>query len=443
MANIKEFCGYRYNPEKNPRLGSVMAPPYDTVSDSEREDYYTADEHNIIRISKGKSFDTDTDENNCYTRAAENLQKWIKEGILIKEEKPVIYLYEQRVKYNETTFINHGIVARLELSEISDGEVVTCELPSVTATEDRYSLISAINANVDMINCMYIDPEKSLSSIETSYTDSVPDIAFTTEEKIIDTMTDHRLWLIDDEKTINYIKDIMKNKTFFITDGHNRYATAMEYRNYCREHDKSYTENSGCNYIMAFCANAFGNRMVQLPVHRMLSSNKKFNEEFFIACAQDYFKVEKIIVDTAVDNINDIMKKQIATVRMETRFAVYCGDNYFYRLTLTDKSIVKRLMPDKSSAFCALDVTVFNKLIIEDILNISEDKYDEYIKYTKRSTKGVNAVKNGEASCLFVLNPVKAEQIREVALSGEVMPDRSIYIFPKPATGVIINKLDE
>ena len=136
------------------------------------------------------------------------------------------------------------------------------------------------------------------------------------------------------------------------------------------------------------------------------------------------------------------MKKQIATVRMETKFAVYCGGEYFYRLTLTNKNLVKALHPDKSSAYCALDVTVFNKLILEDIFNISEEKYDDYVQYTKRSSKGVNAVKNHEASCLFVMNPVKAEQIREVALSGEVMPDRSIYIFPKPATGVIINVLD-
>lgn len=443
MANIKEFCGYRYNPEKKQTLGAVMAPPYDTISDAEREDYYAADEHNIIRISKGKSFPDDNETNNCYTRAADFLKTWTDDEVLIKEDKPVLYLYEQRVKYNETVFINYGIVARLELSELSEGDIVTCELPSVTATQDRYNLISAIRANVDMINCMYIDPEKSLSSLENSYSDKTPDFAFTTEEKIIDTMTDHRLWIIDDKATIDYIKDIMKTKTFFITDGHNRYATALEYRNYCKKHDKNYTENSGCNYIMAFCANAFGNRMVQLPVHRVLSSKKKFNEDFFIACAQEHFKVEKIIVDTSVDNISEIMKKQIATMRMETKFAVYCGDNYFYRLTLTDKNIVKSLMPDRSSSFCALDVTVFNKLIMEDILGIPEDKHNDFIEYTKRTTKGVNAVKNQEASCLFVLNPVKAEQIREVALSGEVMPDRSIYIFPKPATGVIINNLDE
>ena len=101
---------------------------------------------------------------------------------------------------------------------------------------------------------------------------------------------------------------------------------------------------------------------------------------------------------------------------------------------------MKNYISDKSMAYGSLDVTVFNKLILEDIFNIFEEDYDKYVTYTKRASKGVASVNNGEVSCMFILNPVKAEQIREVALSGDVMPDRSIYIFPKPATGVIINK---
>ena len=89
-----------------------------------------------------------------------------------------------------------------------------------------------------------------------------------------------------------------------------------------------------------------------------------------------------------------------------------------------------------------MDVVVFNKLILEDILNIAEEDYDEYLMYTKRATKGVKAVNDKEASCLFVLNPIKAEQIREVALAGDIIPGRAIYIFPKPATGVIIHKFE-
>ena len=440
MANIKAFCGYRYNPDKIENLGLVMAPPYDTVSDEERIEYCNAEKHNIINISKGIETDSDTETNNVYTRAADYLNKWIEEQVLIKDEKPTLYLYEQRVKYKETMFVNHGIVSLLELSELQDNEVLTCEMPSVVTTKDRYNLLSATNANVDMISCMYIDPEKNLSSLITELSDKTPDMEFTTDEKIIDAMTIHKIWTITDTKTIDFICDSMKSKTLFITDGHNRYATALEYKKYCKEHDKNYTEDSGCNYIMAWCTNAFGNRMVQLPVHRMLTTEKNFNEDFFIACAQDNFKVEKIIVDTAIDDMTETMKKQIATVRMDTKFGVYCGGNYFYRLTLPDKKIMKNYFPEKSSAYCNLDVAVFNKLILEDIFNICEDDYDKYIKYTKRASKGVAAANNKEISCLFILNPVKAEQIREVALSGDVMPDRSIYIFPKPATGVIINK---
>ncbi len=440
MANIKAFCGYRYNTEKIDNLGLVIAPPYDTVSDEELNIYYNANEHNIIKVSKGISADDDNENNNVYTRAADYLNKWIEEDILIRDEKPALYLYEQRVNYNDTMFVNHGIVSLLELSELQDNEVLTCELPSVTTIADRYNLLSATNANIDMISCMYIDPEKNLSSLLAELSDEDPDMEFTTEEKVIDAMTTHKIWTITDTKTIDFITESMKSKTLFITDGHNRYATALEYKKYCKENDKNYNENSGCNYIMAWSTNAYGNRMVQLPVHRMLSSEKKFNEDFFIACAQDNFKIEKIIVDTSFDDITDTMKKLISTARMETKFGVYCGGNYFYRLTLQDKNIMKTILPDKSTAYGNLDVTVFNKLILEDILNIKKEDYDKYIKYTKRATKGTLAVSNKEVSCLFILNPVKAEQIREVALSGDVMPDRSIYIFPKPATGVIINK---
>lgn len=440
MANIKAFNGYRYNHEKIENLGSVMAPLYDTISDDERDMYFNSNEHNITRISKGISKETDNEDDNIYTRARDYLKKWIEDDILIRDEKPSLYLYEQRVNYNDTMFVNHGIVSLLELSELQDNEVLTCELPTVTTIQDRYNLLSATNANVDMISCMYIDPEKNLSSLLTKISDREPDMEFTTQEKVIEAMTTHKIWTITDTKTISFITQSLKNKTFFITDGHNRYATALEYKKYCKENDKNYNENSGCNYIMSWSTNAYGNRMVQLPVHRLLTNEKKFNEDFFIACAQDNFKIEKIIVDTSFDDITETMKKLIHTSRMETKFGVYCGGNYFYRLTLTDKGIMKKLLPDKSSAYGNLDVTVFNELILGDILNIKKEDYDKYIKYTKRASKGTAAVNNNEVSCLFILNPVKAEQIREVALSGDVMPDRSIYIFPKPETGVIINK---
>ena len=75
MANIKAFCGYRYNPKKINNIGDVMAPPYDTVSDEEQENYANASAYNIIRVSKGAKTDSDNETNNVYTRAANHLTK--------------------------------------------------------------------------------------------------------------------------------------------------------------------------------------------------------------------------------------------------------------------------------------------------------------------------------------------------------------------------------
>lgn len=419
-----------------------MAQPYDTVSDEEQKEFYEANENNIIRISKGMKFDTDTDTDNCYTRADGYLRDWIERDILKREGKRVIYLYEQRVQRKMTVHVNHGIVSLLELCDITDGsgDVMFCEKPQKEIKQDRYDLISSINANVDMINCMYIDPEKSLWSVINEITDELPDMEFSTYEKVIDDMTIHRIWVIEYDETIHYIQKLLENKTMFVLDGHNRYATALEYRNYCREHDPSYTPDSPCNYIMTFAVNAYGNRTMQLPVHRIIDIEKMITPERFIACAQDHFKVEKIIVDTAIDDFVETFKKQISTVRMENKIGVYFGGNYFYRLTFTDKEYLKLVCPDCSDVYRGLDVVVLNEMILKDILNLHEESFEEYIRYTKSATKGVDQVKKGKARCVFVMNPVKAEQIREIAMSGEIMPDRSIYIFPKPATGAIINK---
>ena len=84
MAKIKAFKGYRYNSSKIENIGSAMVPPYDTISDEEQLEYYNSSEYNIIRISKGLKNDNDKETDNCYTRAGEYLEKWIKEDILIR-----------------------------------------------------------------------------------------------------------------------------------------------------------------------------------------------------------------------------------------------------------------------------------------------------------------------------------------------------------------------
>ena len=443
MADIKEFAGYRYDSEKCGEPGSVMAVPYDIMNDEDRQKFYDKNEFNIVRVSNGLEKDSDSETGNKYTRAKEYLADWIKKGILKKETKPAIYLYEQHSIYKNTVFINHGMAALLRLEDLGeDSSVKVCEETKTDFMEDRYNLLKNIKANVDMINCMYIDSERPLTHLMNEISEGKPDMEFKMKEKITGEMTENRLWVIDDEERIEFIKNSMKHTKLFITDGHNRYQAALKYMKECKEKNPNHTGEEAYNYILAFMNNAYGDSLVQLPVHRILSAKKKFSEDYFIACAQEHFKVEKIIVDVGNDELTETMKKQIETARRKNIIGIYCGGNYFYRLTLTDLDYVKSILPNHSEEYCMLDVTILNRLLLGELLNISSDNYEEYISYTRRATKGVELVEKKEAACLFVLNTVKAERICEVVDSGEKMPKRSIYIFPKAATGVVINKID-
>lgn len=435
MADIKAFKGYMYNSSKISDLGMVMSPPYDSLLPEEQDELYSRHEYNAVRLTKGKKLDTDSADDNSFTRAANYLSNWIKDGIIVEDEEPAIYLYEQEVEFNHTTYSSKGFVALLKLEAFGE-HVLTCEDTTPVNKKDRYELLSRTRANFNMISSLYIESEKHLSRLMTEIADSPSDVSFTAPGG-----AKERLWRITDKKKIEFIVNALKPHTLYITDGQNRYETSLKYRAECIKNNPNHTGNEPYNYIMTLLTNAYDDSIVHIPFHRLIKFKKEFNESFFAAACQDNFKIEKIIVDTDTSDFVDTIKKQIVTTGSENRIALYGGGEYFYRLTLKDGVSLKNALPEKSDAYLSLDVTVLNKLILEDILNISPEEMDERIHYTKSVTEGLELVKKGEYGCLLAINPVRTEQIRAVAKSGDKMPPHSICVFPKPVTGVLFNLL--
>jgi uncharacterized protein (DUF1015 family) len=176
-----------------------------------------------------------------------------------------------------------------------------------------------------------------------------------------------------------------------------------------------------------------------MPVHREVKC-KRFREDYFVAGVQDHFKIEKIIVDSDGMSIAETMKRQIATTRSETRIAAYCGGDYFYRLILKDKDYIKNeIYPEMSKAYCGIDIVVLNKLIIDDVLHIKDEEYDERVNATRSHSSCLKSVQNGDYDIMFIMNPVKSEQIKNVTAAGEKLPEATVSVFPKPSVGVLIN----
>lgn len=444
MVNIIPFKGYRFNSEKISNPGAVMAPPYDTISRNEQDELYSRDEYNIVRLNKGIRYDSDNDVENCFTRSAKLLREWIDKNILTEEEDTAFYLYEQRVIYKNATYANLGLVGLLELQDLNNGNILQCEKSNEKSKPARMELLKHTKSNFSMINCIYMEYEKTLMNKLNEITEkSKPDMEFKTHETIIGEDVSQRVWVIKNPETISFIQNILKNHTFYIADGQTRYDVSLAYKKECEKNNPNHTGEEPYNYIMALFTNAFDDGLIQLPVHRLVKFKKRFAEDFFVACAQDYFKVEKIIVDTASEEFAETMKRQIATARKENRFAIYCGGNYFYRLTLKAPEHIKELLQDASDAYCSLDVTVLNQVILKELLNIDDTEMNECVSYTTRSTYGMEQVKSGEYGCLIVVNPVRASQICGVATAHERMPERSMFIFPKASTGVVVYSMKE
>ena len=144
MAEIKGYKGLRFNCEKAGKIEELVCPPYDIISDQQREEYIKTNPNNIIRLELPKGDDK-------YNKAAEILKDWLEKGILVKEDKPAIYIYEEEfTAYGERKAIK-GIICRVKLEELSKGIILPHEFTLSKAKEDRLNLMKATNCNFSQI----------------------------------------------------------------------------------------------------------------------------------------------------------------------------------------------------------------------------------------------------------------------------------------------------
>ena len=104
---------------------------------------------------------------------------------------------------------------------------------------------------------------------------------------------------------------------------------------------------------------------------------------------------------------------------------------------------MEKLMPTASKALRELDVSVLHTLVLERIFGIDKENManQKNLTYTRVLDEAIEAVDNGSADCSFILNPPRGSEIRDVALAGEKMPQKSTYFYPKLTTGLVMNKI--
>ena len=426
MANIKAFRGMRYNTEKAGKLAELCCPPYDIISESERLAFIDSNEYNVIRLELPK------DGDDVYRTAGEVLDAWRKQGVLIHEDKPAVYIYEEEFNaYNKRRSIK-GIIARVKIEEFSKGVILPHEFTLSKAKADRFNLMKATNCNFSQIYALYMDEEHTTLNTIDALSAGDPDCKFTDGDRIT-----HKLWIITDEDVIAKLVADFAGRRLYIADGHHRYETALNYRDYCRENGIS-KPGDPQDYQMIYLVDMEHPGLVVFPTHRMVRDLKKFDRNNVLSACEQYFEI------TCYKNVSNLNSKLSEQYKLGKKaFAFYVGKGEWYLLVLRDIEVMNKALPGLSPASRQLDVSVLHTLILEKVMGIDKENMANQtnLTYTKFFEEAIMKVDSGEFQCSFILNPTRVTEIRDVAAAGEKMPQKSTYFYPKMITGMVMNDL--
>lgn len=419
---IKPLNALVYNQEKI-NIKDVIAPPYDVISEKYRDELYQRSPYNITRLILSNA-------ENPYNDAAESFHKWIEENILIKTDKPVILYLLQKYRLNGKEITRKGFIARNKIEDFSTGNILPHEFTMSGPKEDRLKLTKACRANFSQIFMVYSDPEKQIeNAVDIS---SNPFIDVTDDNSVRNIV-----WKIEDEKTISLVENVLKDKTLLIADGHHRYETALNYRNFLGE-------NAGeANYVMSYFTNMDDDLLIY-PTHRIIT--KWIEPYVLLETVKKYFDVKDYTFTGA--NKAEVKQEFLKAIEKSSKDKISMGlymknVNKFYLLALREdvNSILDEYnVPD---VLKTLDLTVLHKVILTKELGFTEDEQmaQDGIKYIKVENEAFDMIDLGKAEASFIMAYPKIEDIKRISTAGYRMPQKSTYFYPKLLSGIVINPL--
>jgi uncharacterized protein (DUF1015 family) len=443
MAEIHPFRAFRFDTNRVP-LDQVLTQPYDKITPAMQERYYAASPYNLIAIEKGKVLPEDSPQNNVYTRAARKLEEWIAEKILVQDDAPGIYIYSQAylVPGTQAHRVRIGFIA-LGRIEDYDAHVVFRHERTLSAPKaDRIELLRHTRAQTGQLFMLYDDPERSIETwLEDAARKSAP-IELRDEFGVT-----HQLWRVAETSLSRRIQMKMATKKLIIADGHHRYETALNYRDECRARLGKADPLAAHEFAMMTFINTHSRGLTILPTHRLIRNVADFHFERFRRAMGAFFDWYSYPFQNAEERAASYaeFRKDFAGQNHGRRaIGIYAGGGAFYLFVLRRDADLELLLPDVSQAQRGLDVVLLHRLILEKGLGITAEAVaaENNLSYVREMDAAIAAVDRGEAQLACLLNPVRVQQVVDIALAGEVLPQKSTDFYPKLLSGLAIYQVE-
>lgn len=467
METVVPFRAWRFDTHKAGELDRLVAPPYDVIDPGLQSRLYARSPHNVVRIDFGMTTPGDNECDSRYTRAASQISEWKQAGILVRDPQPSLTFVEEVFTGpdgRERT--RHGFLGLMKLYDFEAGVVYPHENTLSGPKEDRFRLLTATDMSLSPVFLLYDLPGDEITTAWRAGCGMREPEAVILDPEARPESTVTRLWTSSDTDLLELVQRTLADAKFIIADGHHRYETALRYQKY--HHDQmdhrdqiggeaaggngaraSGTQQLSCDYALAYFANLSDPGLAIYGTHRVVAG---LNPEVIAALPRllaANFAVERLSVGTggsASGEPADVVAAMAAYLQAHRRGAFGLWGPSLdapYGFRLTNPEAVRAATPGHGAGYRGLDVTILQALVLEEILGITPGDIasEAHLAYVKDPNEAFNRLRNGEFQAGFFLNPTGLDQIRDMAFTGERMPQKATFFYPKLPTGLVFHEL--
>jgi uncharacterized protein (DUF1015 family) len=417
MTDVQPLRALHYDPGVAGALANVVAPPYDVIDASRRAELIARSPFNVVGV------DLPEGEPDRYAAARELFESWQSQGVLVRDEAPAVWAHTQDYSGPDgQRRTRRGFFCRVRIEGYGPGRVRPHERTHPGPKQDRLRLTRATRADISPIFSLYSDPANAAWSALEPFTAEAPWADIEDADGTV-----HRLWRVADPQAIAAVQAATRDAELLIADGHHRYETMQAYA------DEIGGEGEH-RYILMCLVALQDPGLTVFPTHRLVNG---LDDARRAALAQ---AIERDF------NVSEVSRDEVAPPPgagpLELGY-VTSEDERAYRLKLKDQAIADTALSGHSDAYRHLDTGVLETLLLKGALGLSDDDISHFngLFYARDTADALAVVRAGEYDAAFVMRPTPIEQVREVAASGENMPPKSTYFFPKLLTGLLFNPL--
>ncbi len=429
MPEIAPFRGWRYNERVVDDLARVLAPPYDVVDSNTVQALLDASPYNVIRLELPTAALQTTSGRCPYREAAILLRDWARHSVLVRDTAPTLYLYEQQFSASPCPLTRTAIIARLRLAPPGEG-IYPHEQTMSGPKADRRRLLEWTRANVSPIFGIYDDDTNSVASTMREYAGQ-PTLDVVDRHGVR-----HTLRSVTEPAIVRQICQAIQAADLFIADGHHRYETALRHAHFCHSvYQDIGAAGDPADYVLAALVPSGDPGLVIWPTHRAIRGSRLDSRQLHSMLAQS-FDIEH--VGHGPDAGRDAWQRLNATTRLPALAIGTASDQTW--LVLRPKSIepIRRRYPGHSERWYRLAVTVAHELVLSKVAERNRAE----VRFEHDTERLISQLSRRSLDIAVLVPPPTIQDLKALARSGERMPPKSTFFYPKLATGLVIYRHD-